>query len=289
MKTYIDCFPCFMNQALVASRISSPEEKVHVKIMTRVMDMLRNMSFDTPPPSIARNMYKIIREETGNLDPYREIKLKDNREMMNIFPYLENVIENHGDSLKQACKLAIAGNQIDSGTGKRKETHDHKDIEEILNKTPVIDHFDAMKEGFLKSKSILYIGDNSGEIVLDRLFIEQIVRDFPKLNLIYAVRGQPVINDVTMTDAEFAGITDFCEVIDNGDSSPGTDLRYCSDKFKNYFNDADMVIAKGQGNYETLSGVKKENLYFLLMAKCHVIASHLECETGSTVIKNNSL
>jgi uncharacterized protein with ATP-grasp and redox domains len=276
-----------MNQALVSSRMSTEKVEIHKKILDRVMELLMTKSFDTPPPAIARDIYKIIREETKNNDPYREVKIKDNREMLNILPYFKSVIKNHKDPLIKACKLAIAGNQIDSGTGKRKESHDHKDIENILKRTPAIDHFNEMKESLAKSNTVLYIGDNSGEIVLDRLFIEQIKKDFPDLKIIYAVRGRPVINDVTIIDAKISGIIDFCDVIDNGDSAPGTDLKYCSKEFKDYFDSADMIIAKGQGNYETLSGVKKDNIYFLLMAKCHVIARHLNCRTGSMVIKNN--
>jgi uncharacterized protein with ATP-grasp and redox domains len=104
LKTYLDCFPCFMNQALVSSRMSTEKVEIHKKILDRVMELLMTKSFDTPPPAIARDIYKIIREETKNNDPYREVKIKDNREMLNILPYFKSVIKNHKDpSLFKEC------------------------------------------------------------------------------------------------------------------------------------------------------------------------------------------
>ncbi|MGM0442103.1 MAG: damage-control phosphatase ARMT1 family protein [Elusimicrobiota bacterium] len=289
MKTYLDCFPCFLNQSLECARMSTEDVKVHKSILNEVMSILSRLDYDTSPPSIAREVYEMIGEKTSDPDPYRKIKENDNRDMLKIYDHLKELVDQSEEPLLQACKLSIAGNQIDSGAGKRKENHDHKDIKKVLKKKPVIDHFSEFKKKLGEAGTLLYIGDNSGEIVLDKLFIREIQNDFKDINIIYTVRGKPVINDVTYKDARQIGMGEVCKVIDNGDRAPGTVLDYCSDEFKDYFYRADLVIAKGQGNYETLSDVDRKNLYFMLMAKCPVIAGHLNCDTGNMVIKDRSI
>ncbi len=141
---------------------------------------------------------------------------------------------------------------------------------------------EKFKEAVLSANKILYLGDNSGEIVFDRLLIEQLPYD----KVTYAVRGYPVINDVTMDDAVATGITKLVTVIDNGSDAPGTILDECSDKFKRVFHDADMIISKGQGNYESLSDSNK-NIFFIFKVKCRVVAENTKSALGSMVIQNN--
>ncbi len=128
------------------------------------------------------------------------------------------------------------------------------------------------------AKSILYLADNTGEIVFDRLLIEQM----PLKKITLVVKGSPIINDACLVDAQVTGVADLVEVIDNGSDAPGTILAECSEDFKQRFEKADLIIAKGQGNYETLSDVKKD-IFFVLKAKCSVIAKHIGCEVGNLV------
>ncbi len=269
--------------------MSTEDAKVHQSLLNEVMSILSRLDYDISPPSIAREVYEMIEKKTYDPDPYRKIKENDNRDMLKIYPQLKKLVEKSDDPLLQACKLSIAGNQIDSGAGKRKENHDHKDIKKVLKKKPVIDHFSEFKKKLGEAGTLLYLGDNSGEIVLDKLFIEEIKNNFKDIKIIYVVRGGPVINDVTYKDARQIGMGEVCKVIDNGDRAPGTVLDYCSDEFKDYFYRADLVIAKGQGNYETLSDAGRGNIYFMLMAKCPVIARYLNCDTGNMVIKDRSI
>ena len=134
-----------------------------------------------------------------------------------------------------------------------------------------------------EAKDILYLGDNAGEIVFDRLFIEQM----PHEKVTYVVRGEPIINDVTIEDAREVDMFDLVDVIDNGSDAPGTILETCSHEFQQRFASSDLVIAKGQGNYETLSDVNKR-IFFLLQVKCPVIAKDIGFEVGSFIVKANT-
>ena len=171
---------------------------------------------------------------------------------------------------------------MDCASGKEFDVNET--IKYVLNSKFKIDHVDKFKKEIIKAKSILYLGDNAGEIVFDKLFIETI--DHP--NLTYAVRGAPIINDATMDDADYVGITNIVKVISNGYDAPSTLLDKCSEEFMNIYNNADIIISKGQGNLEGLlnnSGGK--NIFFLLMIKCEVIAELLDVNNGDFVVFNN--
>ena len=152
-------------------------------------------------------------------------------------------------------------------------------IDSALSVPLVGDGLNAFRNAIDQARQILYLGDNAGEIVFDRLLVEIL----PREKVTYVVKAHPIINDATIEDAKMAGITDLVEVIDNGDDTPGTVVENCSSEFQKRFEEADMIISKGQGNYETLNLVPK-NIFFLLMAKCPVIAREIECKQGSLVI-----
>ncbi len=286
MKTFLDCFPCFLKQAIECARLSSDDPHIHRKTADRIMKILLNLDAGLSPPSIAREVYAEIKNITGNEDPYCQIKKKDNRQMMDMYKEMKKLISGK-NSLYMACKISAGGNMIDSGTGRRKDSHGSKEINDILKTEPVQDDFRQLEEGLENSRNLLFIGDNAGEIVADKLLIREIQDKCPKLNIKYAVRELPVINDATMNDALEVGMDKLCEIISNGDSAPGTELRKCSKKFKEIFSDADLIISKGQGNFETLSGNADNRIFFLLIAKCPVIAQHLDVPIGSMLIKKN--
>ena len=184
------------------------------------------------------------------------------------------------DPFETAARLAIAGNIIDFGVN---STVDESEVERTIA-CSLTDPLDTaalaeLKEAVGQAKSILYLGDNAGEIVFDRLLVEQM----PLEKITFAVRGGPILNDALMADAEAAGLTDLVEVIDNGTDAPGTILEACSQAFRRRFDKADLIIAKGQGNYETLSDCPA-NIFFLLRPKCAVLARHLNCELGRLIL-----
>ena len=236
------------------------------------------MNLRKSPPLMAQRIHRMIRQMTGDNDPYRDIKDRFNYFALELYPKLKERIERSREPLDTAIRLAIAGNIIDSGVNNHvDETQVHNAIEHALT-APLAGDPEEFRKMISEAKDILYLADNAGEIVFDRLLIEQM----PLEKITLVVKGSPVINDACLVDAQATGIADLVEVINNGSDAPGTILAECSEKFKRRFENADLIIAKGQGNYETLSDVKKD-IFFVLKAKCPVIAHHIGCEVGSLV------
>lgn len=281
MKTYVDCIPCFVNQTLSVLRKISPDETVHEKTLRTVLCLLSEMDPRLPPPATAQRIYRTIREATGNGDPFVREKAAHNRFAMSLIPELRERYRNDSDVFLKMLRLSIAGNIIDSGVNAAVESSDVlRSIDRSMETALDMKAVDRLRSAISESAAILYLGDNAGEIVFDRLFIECM----PYENVTYVVRGAPVINDATQTDAQEVNMCDLVEVIDNGSDAPGTIVEDCSQQFRERFSSADVIIAKGQGNYETLSEVNK-NIFFLFQAKCPVIARDAGCAVGSFVVK----
>ena len=279
MKTYIDCIPCFISQSLNAARLATPDENIHEQVMRGVLSEVSTMDLSQSPPLMGQYIHKIIRNFTGNTDPYKSVKDRFNQFAMELLPDLLKKVRESSNPLETACRIAIAGNIIDYGVNSRLDKSTVlKTIEHAMT-TPVFGDMEAFQAAVNSAKKILYLGDNTGEIVFDRLLVEQLSPD----RVTYVVRGAPVINDATMIDAENTGMTKMVRVIDNGTDAPGTVLSMCSDNFLEYFNSADLIISKGQGNYETLSEEDK-NIFFLFKAKCQIAARDAGCELGDIVI-----
>ncbi|MFO7850903.1 MAG: damage-control phosphatase ARMT1 family protein [Bacteroidota bacterium] len=267
MKTYLDCFPCFIEQALRAGRLVTDDERLIKELVDSVGESFKNISLESSPPEMGEFIYGKIREMTGIDDPYREIKKSNINEALAIYPDVKKMLDKAEDRLLVAIRLAIAGNIIDFAFG---EKFDLKhDIERILEQEFAIFHYNEFKEHLDNVSSILYIGDNAGESVFDRLLIEELGKP-----VTYVVRGKPIINDVTMEDAVDSGLDRVAELISSGSTAPGAVLRLCNDEFLKRFEKAEMIISKGQGNYEALSDVKK-TIFFLLKAKCKMISKDL--------------
>jgi len=281
MKTFLECVPCFVSQALGAARFVTDDESVHEAVLRKVMAVAAEMDLSITPPKMGQEIHSLIRQITGNEDPYRDIKDHSNRLALKIYPGLSEKIEHSADPFETAVRVAIAGNIIDfakiNGLEDAKVRQTIEDsFTDVLSKSAVNDLRNAIKQ----SKNILYIGDNAGEIVFDRLLLEQL----PCEKITFVVRGGPVINDATMVDARTAGITELVEVIDNGSDAPGTILEMCSEQFRKRFNAADLIISKGQGNYETLSDEDKD-IFFLFKVKCPVIAKDSGQEVGNLALQ----
>jgi len=285
MKIFLDCIPCFVRQALDSARLVTDDEQVHEQVVREVLHLAANLDMSLSPPAIGQEIHRLIRKLTGNNDPYRELKQKFNHLALRMCVELEENVRTSEDPLETAVRLAIAGNIIDLGV---KTSIAESDIEKVIRDCLTANFDNQPLEDFRNAVNqagqILYLADNAGEIVFDRLLIEQL----PTEKVTVVVKGEPVINDATMEDAEFAGLTKIVEVIDNGSDGPGTILESCSQQFRQCFNQADLIIAKGQGNYETLSEIGK-NIFFILKAKCPVIAVDLGCEVDEMILqKSNS-
>ncbi len=285
MRTFLDCIPCFVRQALDSARLVTDDEKIQEQIVREILRLAADLDMSQSPPAIGQKIHRLIRRLIGDNDPYHRIKEQFNNWALKLYPELEERVMESEDPFAIAVRLAIAGNIIDFGV---KTSLAESDVEKTIEQS-MTSHFDdnqihEFKDAVTQAKKILYLADNAGEIVLDHLLIEQL----PVERVTVVVKGEPVINDATMEDAIIAGLTNIVEVIDNGSDAPGTILETCSQAFRDRFEDADLVIAKGQGNYESLSDVHK-NIFFILKAKCPVIARDLGCEVDEMILqKSNS-
>ncbi len=277
MKTYLDCYPCFMEQALRTSRVATNDKKKIKKILDETGAMIKNMPMENTPAESGMLVYNKIKEITGVTDPYFNIKQQHIKEAKTLLPEMEAIIENAEDPLLTAIRIAIAGNVIDLGINKPFNLLE--DIKKILTQEFALFDYESFKKDLTAAKNILYIGDNAGESVFDTLLIRQL-----KKPVIYAVRSQPVINDVTIKEAIDSGLDKVSEIIDSGCKAPGVVLSHATNKFLQVFNNADLIISKGQGNYEGLSD-ENNTIYFLLKAKCSVIASDLNVKEGDIIFK----
>lgn len=283
MHIYLDCIPCFVRQALDAARLATNDKQIHEQVLRKVLVLAKDLDMSQSPPVIGQKIHRLIRELVGNEDPYRDVKRRFNNAALRLYPKMRTYIIESKNMLETAIRLAIAGNIIDFGVnGELQESELEKTISECLS-TELLDmQLESFKRALHEAEEILYIADNAGEIIFDRLLIERL----PVEKVTVAVKGSPVINDATMEDAVLAGLPRIVEVIDNGSDGPGTILESCSQEFVGRFEKADLVIAKGQGNYETLNDIDK-NIFFVLKAKCPVISRNLGCEVGEMIFRKS--
>lgn len=281
MRTYLDCIPCFIRQSLDAARHATDDERVHEQVVRGVLDLTNKLDMTQSPPVIAQQIHRLIRETLEIDDPYHGVKQRFNDMALKLYSKMRQLIVESKDPLEIAVRLAIAGNIIDFGIKSQlQETELKETINQCLSGEISSKQLEAFRNAVNDARNILYLADNAGEIIFDRLLIEQLPID----KITVAVKGSPVINDATMEDAVHAGLPQIVDVIDNGSDAPGTILESCSQSFRDYFNKADLVIAKGQGNYETLSNVNK-NIFFILKAKCPVISRDLGCAVGDMILQ----
>jgi len=286
VRTYLDCVPCFVRQALDSAYRYTHSPEIHERMLREALALASTMSFDDSPPAMGRVIHRRLRELTGQVDPYKAAKRKANAFALRLYPDLKQLVDHSDDPLVAAVKFAIAGNVIDLGVKTSLAEADvHSAIREAADGKIDSDAVEEFRRATAAAGDILYLTDNAGEIVFDRLLIE---RMRPR-TVTVAVKARPIINDATRADAEAAGLTDFVEVIDNGDDAPGTILDSCSPSFRRRFDAADLVIAKGQGNYETLNECQHQNLFFLLKVKCAVLARDLQCRLGEMVVRKHRM
>jgi len=277
MKTYLDCFPCFINQALRAARLSTDDEKKIKMVLDEVGMMLKDIPLKNTPPESGRLIYRKISEITGNPDPYREIKRESTKKALLLYPSLKDQIERSRDRLLTAIRIAIAGNVIDFGASWNFDLEN--EIDEALAKAFAICDYGRFKDGLDEAREVLYIGDNAGECVFDRILIEEM-----KKPVKYIVRDMPIINDAIYEDAVQAGIDKVATILSSGTDAPGTILNTCSSEFKELYDNSKFIISKGQGNYEALSSERRP-IFFLLKTKCHVIANDIGVNEGDIILK----
>lgn len=283
VRIYNDCISCILKGALDAARLSTDDETVHRRILNTTMERLISADYYEPPPVIAGNTQRLIREATGDPDPYQKLKKQYNDFALEIYPELETMVRHSSSPFERAVNIAIAGNIIDFGAypdiGKKEIVHT---IEQAV-RSGVNGSLSWFQSAVEKAGRILWLGDNTGEIVLDKLLLGQMDRS----KVVYAVRGAPILNDAAYEDAVYTGLTDIVEVVDNGTDVPGTIVERCSERFREEYERADLIVSKGQGNYETLPH-DDERIVFLFKVKCHVVARESGLPEGDSAVLSHA-
>ena len=275
MEIFLDCLPCFLRQVLEASRMATDDEQVQQAIMEEAIGLLKHYTTYRNSPDIARGMHRIVKAHTGVDDPYREIKQRDLRAAHKLYPALRTQVREKEDSLYWGLKAAATGNVLDSAIC---ADFDMSRMDAEFKTPFTVCDLPILRQKLQTAQTLLVIGDNTGESVFDRLLLEQ----FPTLHITYAVRSAPVINDVTMEEAVASGLGEYARLISSGCDLPGTIPQEGSAEFQEIFRSADIVVSKGQGNFETLSDSNR-GIFFLLKAKCPVIARALGVELNNYV------
>lgn len=283
MKISSACIPCLARQLIEISEESTQSLADEQKIIKAGLKILGSLEFNQTAPEIAYEIHQVAKKITQIQDPYKNLKKEYNLIAQKIYDRIieEKWMEKAEDKFDLACRLAIAGNIIDFSVGLNLTEKEILDSVEKSIETPLWGKgTQSLQKAILSANQILFIADNAGEIIFDKFLLDQL----PLEKVIFAVKGQDIVNDATLEDAQVAGITKKVKVIDNGFGAQGTILSQCSESFLNYFERADLIISKGQANYETLSDRQDKNIFYLMRAKCSVIANSLGCQPMDYVL-----
>lgn len=286
MKTRIDCISCKVRQAVDVISRATDDPILQERALKEMLRIIAGLSFDLPPVAVRRDVEIVVKNMLGVNDPYKQHKDFSNQVGKMLYPELKKIVRESDDPLKTAVRLAVTGNIIDFGMFRLDEVDEQKirdTIESAMREPSVVDDSDALIDRIHEANDILYIADNCGEQFFDRVLLEEI----PKEKITMVVRGNPILNDATLKDAEFAELTEIVSVIGDGYDAPALILDQCNPEVRKHFLDADLVISKGQGNYESLSEVERE-VFFLLMVKCDMVAEDIGCKFGDVVIKRHT-
>jgi uncharacterized protein with ATP-grasp and redox domains len=275
MNTHVDCIACIVKKADKLADKYIKDKRQKYDFMKQVLKEIIDTEYDRSSPIIDAKFFRIAKKELGIEDIYKEEKRFFNDKLLSMEKEIEEMLDGAEDRLFDSLKIASAGNIIDFSA---LSDIDINFVSEIIYETlgKYFDEglFHRLKNELKNARSLLYLGDNTGEIVLDKIFIKEIARHYPQLKITFAVRGEAIFNDVTEEDAYYIGMDKHAHIINNGADLPGTDLLEVSEEFRGSFDKADIVIAKGQGNYESLSGCSK-NIYYLFLCKCDMMIQKL--------------
>jgi len=271
MKMHLDCVPCIASQALRIARLATQNPKAHRQVLEGVLRELIGIDPDITPFELGQIPQRVLEQVTGNADPYAAIRRDSNTQVMELYPELKRIAREADDPLLAAVKVAIAGNIIDFGVAG--EGFDVEGtLERILAAPFGRDDYSDFADALMQAQTVLYLADNAGEIVFDRVLMEEL----PVERIICAVKSIPFINDAMLADACEVGIDEIAEVIE----IPLYPNR--NEALDQAWSEADMIISKGQANYEAYSEAEGP-LFFLLIAKCDFTAADTGVQKGEAV------
>lgn len=278
-----ECISCIAAQSRRVCEAIEADETLSTAIITYVESQLETADFTLSPPIIATPLYEEMARLANTNDLYDEQKRHASLQAKNYLPFLEETIQRSNNPFIAILKTAVVGNVIDLAAEVSFDLHEA--IMSVFHTSFAHDDSEALHIALKNAKSVLYIGDNAGEHLFDGLAIRSLQQLYPHIDFSYMVRGNPIINDVTLKEAYEAEIDKICRVVDSGVPTPGFVYELSSDEAKNLFDNADLIIAKGMGNYECMTPQKRENICFLLKVKCSVVADSLDKNVGDIICK----
>jgi len=282
MKSALDCVPCFVSQGLNVARLATTDEQVHERVLREVLRRASQADLAQPPARFGQRIHRLVRELTGQADPYLAVKQESNRRALALLPGWRERLQAEENPGLATVKLAIAANVIDFGIKGDLTAEQIPAALEASFAAPLKGEVAELFAAAGCATDILFLADNAGELVFDRLLLELL----PREKITVVVKGGPAINDALRADAQIAGLEGMVAVIDNGSDAAGLVLEACSPEFQRRFARADLIIAKGQANFESLDGCGK-NIFFLFKVKCPVVARHIGHAVGSLVLHRN--
>ena len=280
------CVTCILGQVEKTLAVMEIDPATAEKIRAEALAMSHSFSYEHTPPFVAKDVYQMISRLSGNDDPLHEVKQESMRNAAEHLPFIHEQIAASSDPLFAALKAAVAGNVIDFGA---KEQFDlAEEIGSVFRTDFAVNDYASLNADIQKHDRIMILADNSGENVYDKVLMATIKNLYPSKQIQYVVRGRPIINDITVTEAKQVGIDSVAEIVDSGVDTPGLDLLRADEGFAAQFEKAPLVIAKGMGNYECLEGSAK-SIYFLFKVKCEVVAGSVNAPIGSLILKHQNI
>lgn len=283
MKIDEACIECIINQSVRVADAIHASASLSNKLTSTVREMSKSFSPDETPPEVASDVYEKMAQLANKTDLYDEVKELSTKKALSFVPFLKEKLQNSKDKFLVATKMAVAGNVIDLAAAVMFDLKE--ELDKIFDTHFAHNDIDLLKEKLQNAKKVLIIGDNVGEHIFDYLFIEALKELYPDIKFSYMVRGNPIINDVTIKEAKEAGFDKICELVDSGVNTPGFVYNRANSYSKELFDTADLIISKGMGNYECMSSSHRKEICFLLKIKCDVVASSLNKEVGDIICK----
>lgn len=283
MTIHSECVSCIINQSRRVSDAIGADEALSNRLVSFVEQSLEHPDFTLSPPIIATPLYEAMAKIAKTDDLYGAQKNHATEQAKHYLPYLQSEIDAAEDTLLALFKTAVVGNVIDLAAEVSFDLHGA--IHSVFDTPFAHDDTRNVAKELQKAKTLLYIGDNAGEHIFDQLAIRHLKALYPHIRVYYMVRGRPIINDVTMTEALEAKMEEECILIDSGVPTPGFVYELATLEAQQLFDTADLIIAKGMGNYECLTPERRSNICYLLKVKCSVVSRAIGHEIGSIICK----
>lgn len=289
MRADAECLDCCRKKAEGLLEQYRASESVCEAVMSET-DRILEKNKENSAPVLMAEVLSCVEKYLNITDAYEIPKEKYNRILMEREDQIKAELAGQPDWFLAGVQCALTGNYIDFGA--MSDVNEEKLNELLASRSGI--SVDASELEHLRSEiasaaehggKLVYITDNAGEVVLDKIFIEELKQRYPDLEIVVIVRGVPVLNDATYVDAEKVGLTKLVKVLPNGTDVPGTPLDEVSEKVLAEIDSADLCIAKGQGNFETLRGCGR-NVYYLFLCKCSLFVKKFGVERFAPVLSN---